>query len=332
MVNPNGGTIGAGSEGSVAGAAGGLLLPLLNTAAGFYDTYQSNKTARRNTDKTIAANRKEAELAYQRSVEMWHMQNAYNSPQAQMERFKAAGLNPHLIYGQGNSGNASGAPEYHAPDIQYRYAAPTYGGAIQSILPTLMSVGTWLQNMRLGEARYDQMESTTERARQMVEYLETANPMLLRKLDNQLEMFPYQKSMQMYGSDLARQRLFQFEQQFRQEYGEPLFQQMDPRFDPGSKGWADIGGTKRLEFLRKQAEVESQRYKNKLLEAQSSWTDYDITNPQGIMQLVVSGVMGLAGAGIKGLRFNRNAPKVTHELESISKTGRRQIRRRTYQK
>lgn len=32
----------------------------------------------------------------------WNMQNEYNSPAAQMERFKAAGLNPNLIYGQSN--------------------------------------------------------------------------------------------------------------------------------------------------------------------------------------------------------------------------------------
>lgn len=30
----------------------------------------------------------------------WNMQNAYNSPSAQMARFKEAGLNPNLIYGQ----------------------------------------------------------------------------------------------------------------------------------------------------------------------------------------------------------------------------------------
>lgn len=30
----------------------------------------------------------------------WNMQNEYNSPQAQMQRFRDAGLNPNLIYGQ----------------------------------------------------------------------------------------------------------------------------------------------------------------------------------------------------------------------------------------
>lgn len=32
----------------------------------------------------------------------WEMQNAYNSPKQQMARFKEAGLNPHLMYGQGS--------------------------------------------------------------------------------------------------------------------------------------------------------------------------------------------------------------------------------------
>lgn len=35
----------------------------------------------------------------------------YNSPKNQMARFKEAGLNPHLIYGQGNAGNAAERPE-----------------------------------------------------------------------------------------------------------------------------------------------------------------------------------------------------------------------------
>jgi len=40
--------------------------------------------------------------------EDWTRTNAYNSPEQQMQRFKEAGLNPHLIYGQGSAAsNAS---------------------------------------------------------------------------------------------------------------------------------------------------------------------------------------------------------------------------------
>lgn len=36
----------------------------------------------------------------------WNAQNAYNTPAAQMARFKEAGLNPHLIYGNGTDATA----------------------------------------------------------------------------------------------------------------------------------------------------------------------------------------------------------------------------------
>ena len=45
----------------------------------------------------------------------WERMNEYNSPKNQMKRFQEAGLNPHLIYGQGTAGNASSAPSQTAP-------------------------------------------------------------------------------------------------------------------------------------------------------------------------------------------------------------------------
>lgn len=46
-------------------------------------------------------------------------QNEYNTPANQMARYRAAGLNPNLIYGNGQSsaGNQQSAAEYRAPDI-----------------------------------------------------------------------------------------------------------------------------------------------------------------------------------------------------------------------
>lgn len=39
-------------------------------------------------------------------IEQWNRQNEYNSPQAQMQRYNDAGLNPNLIYSQGSPGLA----------------------------------------------------------------------------------------------------------------------------------------------------------------------------------------------------------------------------------
>jgi len=40
---------------------------------------------------------------YEQNLAAWNLSNAYNSPQQQMERLQAAGLNPRLIYGSGAS-------------------------------------------------------------------------------------------------------------------------------------------------------------------------------------------------------------------------------------
>lgn len=56
--------------------------------------------------------KKQQQRANQFNIDMWNRQNAYNTPAEQMRRFKEAGLNPNLIYGQGNSGNASNAPQF----------------------------------------------------------------------------------------------------------------------------------------------------------------------------------------------------------------------------
>lgn len=50
------------------------------------------------------------------NLDMWNLQNEYNSPAAQMKRYEEAGLNPALIYSQGNPGNATSAPVQGVPE------------------------------------------------------------------------------------------------------------------------------------------------------------------------------------------------------------------------
>lgn len=48
-----------------------------------------------------------AKMQNQWNIDQWNRENAYNTPAAQMARFKAAGLNPDLMYGQQNLAAAS---------------------------------------------------------------------------------------------------------------------------------------------------------------------------------------------------------------------------------
>lgn len=83
------------------------------------------------TNKFNAA---QARLAYKRNVKFWNMQNEYNTPSAQMQRFKEAGLNPNLIYGQGNPGNAGPGPSYDPPKYEAANPVPDFTGLSQTYL------------------------------------------------------------------------------------------------------------------------------------------------------------------------------------------------------
>ncbi|MDR0738337.1 MAG: hypothetical protein LBF39_04600, partial [Prevotellaceae bacterium] len=64
--------------------------------------YDSQSSA---NEQNVALSREQ--MAWQEA--MWNKQNAYNLPAAQMERYKQAGLNPNLIYGQSNTAGSVGS-------------------------------------------------------------------------------------------------------------------------------------------------------------------------------------------------------------------------------
>lgn len=93
-------------------------------------------------------NRKFAEKMMNRqrewAVQDWNMQNEYNNPANQMQRYKAAGLNPHLIYGQSNEG----------AQVRSTPSANSEGTAPQFTMDPNSIVGTYNQT-RLADVAYD---------------------------------------------------------------------------------------------------------------------------------------------------------------------------------
>ena len=93
------------------------FLPIIgNVLDGISSNIQSNNA--RNTAYDLA------DKQHQYAVQDWNANNAYNSPAAQMGRFKAAGLNPNLIYGQMNNAAPIKSPDISNPG----QAAPTHFG------------------------------------------------------------------------------------------------------------------------------------------------------------------------------------------------------------
>lgn len=100
-----------------------LLGGIISGGLGLIGSQMQSNASRYNTDATNRANRELAEYQYSKDLEMWHNANEYNSPGAQMDRLKSAGLNPNLAYGSGSvAGNsASQLPKYQAPRMDYNY-------------------------------------------------------------------------------------------------------------------------------------------------------------------------------------------------------------------
>lgn len=82
------------------------------------------------------------------NLQMWNLQNEYNKPINQMRRYEEAGLNPLLIYNQGNPGNATSAPTS---------ARPMESGA--SALSKVFSTVSAIKNMQAMNAQVDNMKA-----------------------------------------------------------------------------------------------------------------------------------------------------------------------------
>lgn len=96
-----------------------------------------------------------AEYGYSNDLEMWNKQNQYNTPTAQMERLKAAGLNPALVYGNGAVGNTSGSiPHYNTPTVNRNEARFT--------APELLSIINQYQDSKYKSAVTDQVRKSIE--------------------------------------------------------------------------------------------------------------------------------------------------------------------------
>lgn len=92
----------------------------------------------------------------QDAIRFWNMQNEYNSPTAQMQRYKDAGLNPNLIYGQrgGNAGNAAVPPK--TGEIKAaRFETPRYGDLLTGIVPVMSQ----LYDLETKKAQVDNLKA-----------------------------------------------------------------------------------------------------------------------------------------------------------------------------
>ncbi len=142
-----------------------------------------------------------AEYQYSKALEMWNKQNEYNLPVNQMQRLRAAGLNPNLVYG---NGHVAGLTSADAP----QYKAPTLGAYTNFESLRVDQAVTTYQNVRLSNADIKKKEAET---------LNIASQTSINEFERQLKEIDLIKARlevsdpksweRSYWSDLLRERL-----------------------------------------------------------------------------------------------------------------------------
>lgn len=156
-------TDGTGGQSGEAMNNSNWLTALMQIGGTLYNAYQQRQMYK----DQIGHEKEQANLAWERQLEMWNLQNQYNSPESMMNRFKAAGLNPNLIYGAAGAGNTAGSrPEYQPQISNTRMNQPRmdFTGLVGH-----------MQDFRLRNAQIDNVEAQTQATK-----VETVNKSIMQ--------------------------------------------------------------------------------------------------------------------------------------------------------
>lgn len=191
-------------------------------------------------------------LQNQYAVANWNRENNYNSPQEQMKRLKAAGLNPNLVYGNGAAGlqaNPISAPS--APAAPMQVTAPGNFGSVlsdsvnaalgiaQAKKANAETVGQKIENDFLGS-------TLTERTRAVA----LAN----KYTEQQTKQAVEQTALitQQYGVLVAQQNILSTERQIRDKE----LENWQKRFDAEMRQFEDQHKLSHEEYRRLEATFE----------------------------------------------------------------------------
>lgn len=147
----------------------GLFAALAAAAASIFVGTRQTKSTNQNIDKQLEAQKAEnaanrqynlwlAKEQNQWNVEQWNRQNEYDSPAAQLQRLREAGLNPDLIYGGGISNTSTSSPQMTGGSP----ATPMDWSALSGKRTIGDAVQTALQN-QLTRAQIDNINADTKK-------------------------------------------------------------------------------------------------------------------------------------------------------------------------
>jgi len=270
----------------------------ISAAASVADTAINASTQAAGNKKQRAWAEQQNNLQWERQKEMWNMTNAYNeahsSPAYMMQRYKDAGLNPWLIYGQPNKVEASNMNAPTAGQPQYTPIKSNTADALQKYL------GAKLANKQI-EIADAEIQSKNAAAQQS---LASANSMQ-QDTEQKAELFGGQKILQQGSIDTqsySNQKILSEIDQIGSNMGKTN-QEIKNMQAQVSKTLMEIQTLQKQGKLQ-EAELRAKNLSNKLFEntmqskaaAENAYNDL-IKNTSGVGKAGVSQLPGLIIGG-----------------------------------
>ncbi len=120
---------------------------LISGGSNLVSSLVSGIGAKKKAKNQLKYDKQLTDYQHKKNLESWNLQNAYNTPQAQMQRYQDAGINPHMVASSGSSGNAQSIAPYQSIQTEQTSGLEGLDGAIQN------AGGTVQQYQQLKTAR-----------------------------------------------------------------------------------------------------------------------------------------------------------------------------------
>lgn len=242
--------------------------------------YKWNKKAANDSNQM---NRDNAIWALEQNRRIQQEQRVYDSPEAQMARYKSAGLNPHLIYGSGNSSAGGAFPISTQGIAPSRIDAPN--AAYPDIAGKFLSASQTIAQTELAQARTAESEANTALREIQIDIAKT-NPMLSPGVASWVAT-----SMM----ETARLKSIESRTWLSGSHGgtEPL--NVSKRVNAELEAIIQKVGLNTTDLAIKNRILESKEFENVVKEIQASWLKDGSVSPEHIrqgMMLLLSKMLG----------------------------------------
>lgn len=259
-----------GNNGWMAIAAQGLISGASAvTKGGPKRQYKYNKKLAEDQNKM---NRENSEWILQQNQRLLDEQRSYDSPAAMMQRYKDAGLNPHLIYDKGANSSAP-IQVGNIPGVNMGQVDASYPDVAQGFL----QAGQTMANTGLLNQRIDESAMNTQAKAVQVEIAKT-NPMLDPMVSNWVS-----QSMQEGARVAAQKAAFEIPRGVDEKdlYGTPYGRRYLAGVEKITKDIEKINselGLNTQDAAIKNKILQSKEYENAVKKAQAEWmSDAELT-------------------------------------------------------